>query len=123
MQGGASARTAAYWWIPGGTKHSRGIAVVREGEWRHEEVAPSHERRRVGEAAGALALNAADGLFQQPRYAQSGRASAATSPNTSRRRASTPQSVHPAPSTGMTVSVGRVSPGSRRRKAAEKFRG
>jgi hypothetical protein len=38
-QGGASARTAAYW-------------VVREGEWRHEEVAPIHERRRDGEAAG-----------------------------------------------------------------------
>ncbi len=30
---------AAYW-------------VVHEGEWRHEEVAPSHERRRDGEAAG-----------------------------------------------------------------------
>ena len=39
MQGGASARTGAYW-------------VVREGEWRDEEGAPCHERRRGGEAAG-----------------------------------------------------------------------
>ncbi len=54
MPGGARNPPGAYWEAPGGTKHSRGIAVVREGEWRHEEVAPSYERRRGGEAAGGI---------------------------------------------------------------------
>ena len=39
MQGAASIRTGAYWEAPGGTKHSRGIAVVREDRTRSGNAA------------------------------------------------------------------------------------
>jgi hypothetical protein len=50
MQGGTKVQPRSVLGTPGGTRYPRGVAVVREGEWRHEEVAPGHERRRDGEA-------------------------------------------------------------------------